>query len=233
MIETKFTAIPTPLMRRPDILPTLKLILGRLFTLSNYRQVKAEVSASGLADQTGLSSDTAERAVKVLEKAGALVFKERRRHGGEYPCIVYSIDRPKLLAFMEPPATAGSGRASPTDECDYPPEADEATAGSGRHHPQAADEATARSGLKEVYKEDTIKNPVKKEQADMEAQTEWNMAAYQRELDKLSDRRLKRLVVEEVKKSLRTIRENGLADFWPPFEYFLKPAKYRLQMSRR
>jgi hypothetical protein len=57
--------------------------------------------------------------------------------------------------------------------------------------------------------------------------TEWNMGAYQKEIDALSDLSLKRLVADEIKTKLRTFRENGLGNFRPPFQDFLKAAKTR------
>ncbi len=146
-IETNFTAIPDYWMRRPKIPSPLKLMVGRLFTLSNIPGAQPEISASGLAEQTGFSWDSGDRVVKTLERIGVLNFKERRRIAGGYPFKVYSINRPKLLAFMESPASANGGRSSATGGCS---------------HPLAADMASAKSGLKESGKEFTRKNLIKK-----------------------------------------------------------------------
>jgi hypothetical protein len=53
------------------------------------------------------------------------------------------------------------------------------------------------------------------------------MEAYQKALDGITDLKLKKLVADEIASKLRAFRENGLGDFRPPFEDFLKPAKYR------
>ncbi len=146
-ITTNFTAIPESWMKRADIRPPFKLIMGRLFTLSNIDNAEPEISASGLAEQTGLSWDSADRAIKKLERAGVLNFKESRRKAGGYPFKVHTINRPKLMAFLEVPASADGGRSSASGGCS---------------HPLAADMASARSGLKEEEKECTIKNVQKK-----------------------------------------------------------------------
>jgi DNA-binding transcriptional ArsR family regulator len=142
-ITTDFTAIPESWIKRADIRPSFKLIMGRLFTLSNIDNADPEVSASGLAEQTGLSWDSADRAIKKLERAGVLNFKERRRFAGEYPFKVYSINRPKLMEFMKSSSSAGCGRSSASGGC---------------YHPLPADKSSARSGLKEEEKEYTRKN---------------------------------------------------------------------------
>lgn len=148
-IDTHFTAIPDYWMRRPDIKPPLKNMVGRVFTLSNIKGTQPEVSASGLAEQTGFGWDSADRVIKKLERAGVLKFKERRRIAGGYPFKVYSIHRPKLMDFMKSPASATGGWASASNGC---------------HRPLPADVASARSGLKESGKECTKKNELKKGQ---------------------------------------------------------------------
>ncbi len=184
-------------------------------------------SVSNVAAEMGLKATTTFYRFKMLEKLK--VLKEagtiRTTHG---ECVIYEADRElfgKLLSGgLKIPAGLLAEVRKPKGGF---PAGDEAVSSPREIRMSAGDRASspAETSTQIEYSKGTIQNvPVQNE---AKKHTEWNMEAYQKALDGITDLKLKKLVADEIKSKLRAFRENGLGDFRPPFEDFLKPAKYR------
>lgn len=92
-MKKQFVKIPMEFLKRKDVTPAAKLIIGYIFTRSNIEETKWLLNAADVIANTGLSDGTISNVFQDLMAHNMITFVHSEiQKKGQYPTKIYSIN---------------------------------------------------------------------------------------------------------------------------------------------